>query len=84
MRIASALTDKSVLKGKQGIARYLRDGAVIIDTSSSSPFDTKETSRQLQEINSTLTLIDSPITQEYAFALAKGDATLMVSLYVGM
>jgi 3-hydroxyisobutyrate dehydrogenase len=56
----------------------LKDNAILIDTSSSSPFHTRETASLLHSINPSLTLIDSPITQAYAFALAKGDATLMV------
>ena len=69
---------RDVLLGKEGVAKSMKDGAVIVDTSSSSPFHTRETGRMLSELNSSLTLIDSPIAQEYAFALAKGDATLMV------
>lgn len=69
---------RDVLLGARGVAKVLKDKAVIIDTSSSSPFHTRETGQLLHEQNPTLTLIDSPITQEYAFALAKGDATLMV------
>lgn len=69
---------RDVLLGSNGIAKSLKDGAVVIDTSSSSPYHTQETGKLLAELNSTLTLIDSPVTQEYAFALAKGDATLMV------
>ncbi|KAK4545275.1 hypothetical protein LTR36_003455 [Oleoguttula mirabilis] len=69
---------RDVLLGPNGLATGLRNGAVIVDTSSSSPFHTQETGRLLRELNPTLTLIDSPVTQEYAFALAKGDATLMV------
>ncbi|EMC92081.1 hypothetical protein BAUCODRAFT_78700 [Baudoinia panamericana UAMH 10762] len=69
---------RDVLLGDGNLAKTLQDGAVIVDTSSSSPFHTRETGRLLHELNPSLTLIDSPITQEYAFALAKGDATLMV------
>ena len=69
---------RDVLLGENGIAKYLKSNAIIMDTSSSSPFHTQQTGELLHSLNSTLTLIDSPITQEYAFALAKGDATLMV------
>ena len=69
---------RDVLLGEKGVAKAMKDGAVIIDTSSASPYDTRETGRMLADINPNLTLIDSPVTQEYAFALAKGDATLMV------
>lgn len=72
---------REVLLGKDGhhgIANFMKDGAVIIDTSSSSPYQTRETGKLLREVNSKLVLVDSPVTQEYAFALAKGEATLMV------
>lgn len=69
---------RDVLLGEKGIAKHMKDGAVIIDTSSSSPYHTQETGRLLHELNPKINLIDAPITQEYAFALAKGEATLMV------
>ena len=69
---------RDVLSGEKGVARTMKDGAVIIDTSSSSPYHTQETGKLLADVNPNLSLIDSPVTQEYAFALAKGDATLMV------
>lgn len=69
---------RDVLLGEEGVARHMKEGAIIVDTSSASPFHTQETGRLLHQLNATLTLIDSPVTQEYAFALAKGDATLMV------
>lgn len=62
----------------QDLAPSLKNNAIIIDMSSSSPFQTRETGKILFKINATLTLIDSPVTQEYAFALGTGDATLMV------
>ncbi|KAK4556813.1 hypothetical protein LTR86_006384 [Recurvomyces mirabilis] len=67
-----------LLDSKMGLAKHLKDRAIIVDTSSSSPFHTRETAELLSRVNSTLTLIDSPITQAYQHALAKGDATLMV------
>lgn len=69
---------RDVLLGEKGVARMMKNGAVIVDTSSSSPFHTRETAKMLEAVNPNLTLVDSPITQEYAFALAKGEATLMV------
>ena len=69
---------RDVLLGEKGVAKNLKQGCVIIDTSSSSPFTTRTTGSLLQEKHPCLTLIDSPVTQAYAFALAKGDATLMV------
>lgn len=82
--------DVLLANGSNGLAKHLKDGAIVIDTSSSSPFHTRETGSLLAKINPTLTLIDAPITQAYAFALAKGDATLMVgcsnaaALYIAM
>ena len=69
---------RDVLLGEKGVAKTMKDGAVIIDTSSSSPYHTQETGNLLADLNPNITLVDSPVTQEYAFALAKGDATLMV------
>ncbi|KAK5166717.1 uncharacterized protein LTR77_008261 [Saxophila tyrrhenica] len=69
---------RDVLLGSSGVASAMKSGSVIIDTSSSSPFHTRETGKLLQKANPGVTLIDSPVTQEYAHALAKGDATLMV------
>lgn len=69
---------RDVLLGERGLAQTLKNGTIIVDTSSSSPFHTQETGRLIHELNPRLTLIDSPITQEYQHALAKGDATLMV------
>ena len=69
---------RDVLLGDNGVAKAMKHGAVIIDTSSSSPYHTQETGKLLADLNPKVTLIDSPVTQEYAFALAKGDATLMV------
>ncbi|KAK3705002.1 hypothetical protein LTR37_013519 [Vermiconidia calcicola] len=69
---------RDVLLGSNGVAKTMKNGAVIVDTSSSSPFHTRETGKMLEAVNQGLTLIDSPVTQEYAWALGKGDATLMV------
>jgi 3-hydroxyisobutyrate dehydrogenase-like beta-hydroxyacid dehydrogenase len=69
---------RDVLLGDSGVAKGLKEGSVVVDTSSASPFHTRETAAMLKDVNPGVTLIDSPVTQEYAFALAKGDATLMV------
>jgi 3-hydroxyisobutyrate dehydrogenase-like beta-hydroxyacid dehydrogenase len=69
---------RDVLIGEKGVAQAMKEGSVVVDTSSSSPFHTRETAELLRKVNAGVTLIDSPVTQEYAFALAKGDATLMV------
>jgi 3-hydroxyisobutyrate dehydrogenase-like beta-hydroxyacid dehydrogenase len=67
-----------VLLGDNGIASSLKDNTIIIDTSSSSPFDTRALGTALEDLNPTLTLIDSPITQEQLHAIGTGGATLML------
>lgn len=67
-----------LLDPETGIASHLKPNAIVVDTSSSSPFHTRETAVFMRAIEPSLTLIDAPVTQAYAFALAKGDATLMV------
>ena len=51
-------------------------GSVVIDTSSSSPFDTRELGAVLGKLG--IDLVDSPITQEYLHAIDTAGATLMV------
>lgn len=51
-------------------------GTIIIDTSSSSPFDTTALGKELSTHN--LQLVDSPITQTYMHATDFGESTLMV------
>src|SRR4051812_6472314 len=51
-------------------------GSAIIDTSSSSPFDTRELGTELSKL--TIDLVDSPITQERLHDIDNGGATLMV------
>lgn len=48
----------------------------MIDTSSSSPFDTRELGSELSKLS--IELVDSPITQERLHAIDTGGATLMV------
>jgi 3-hydroxyisobutyrate dehydrogenase-like beta-hydroxyacid dehydrogenase len=52
---------RDVLLGEQGIARRLRRGTVIVDTSSSDPQRTRELGAELAEMG--LTLLDSPVTR---------------------
>jgi len=54
-------------------------GSLIIDTSSSSPFDTRELGAELGKL--TIDLVDSPITQEYLHAIDTAGATLIVGSY---
>lgn len=67
---------REVLLGPQGIAASLKPGTIIIDTSSSSPFDTQALGKELAQHD--LTLVDSPITQTYMYATDAGESTFMV------
>lgn len=67
---------RDVLFGKANIASGLRPGTIIVDTSSSSPFDTQELGKELARHQ--LQLVDSPITQTYMYATDRGESTLMV------
>jgi 3-hydroxyisobutyrate dehydrogenase-like beta-hydroxyacid dehydrogenase len=67
---------REVLLGKSGIASALKPGTIIVDTSSSSPFDTQSLGKELASHQ--LHLIDSPITQTYMHATDDGRSTLMV------
>ncbi|KAH8807625.1 2-hydroxy-3-oxopropionate reductase [Xylogone sp. PMI_703] len=67
---------RDVLLGDDGIAKSLKPGTIIIDTSSSSPFDTRSLNKDLQTMS--LDLIDSPITQTHLGAINTGDATFMI------
>lgn len=65
-----------VLLGRHGIAPHLKPGSVVIDTSSSSPFDTRALGLELSRLR--VDLVDSPITQEQLHGIDRGAATLMV------
>lgn len=67
---------REVLFGNKGIAKGLKAGTIIVDTSSSSPFDTRALGKELAEHD--LQLIDAPITQTYMHATDAGESTLMV------
>ena len=67
---------RDVLLGKDNIASGLKPGTIIVDTSSSSPFDTQQLGKELAEHQ--LQLVDSPITQTYMHATDAGESTLMV------
>ncbi|KAK5457348.1 hypothetical protein LTS15_005129 [Exophiala xenobiotica] len=48
----------------EGIAKFLKHGTIIVDTSSSSPFDTRALGKELEQSEQgSLQLVDSPITQ---------------------
>lgn len=53
-----------------------RTGTIIVDTSSSSPYDTVQLGKELAAHQ--LELVDSPITQTYMHATDEGESTLMV------
>ena len=67
---------RDVLFGDKGIARALKSGTIVVDTSSSSPLDTKSLGKELARHD--LQLVDSPITQTYMHATDAGESTLMV------
>ncbi|KAF3762713.1 hypothetical protein M406DRAFT_72695 [Cryphonectria parasitica EP155] len=67
---------RDVLLGENGIARALGPDAVVIDTSSSSPFDTQSLGEDLTK--QSIALVDSPITQRELHAIDSGGATSMV------
>ncbi|KAH8789937.1 2-hydroxy-3-oxopropionate reductase [Hyaloscypha sp. PMI_1271] len=67
---------RDVLLGEAGIERHLRPGTVVVDMSSSSPFDTRSLNEELKAIG--LPLIDAPITQTHLHAIRTGDATFML------
>ncbi|CAN8105162.1 unnamed protein product [Discula destructiva] len=68
---------REVLLGDRGsIAGALKPGTIVVDTSSSSPFDTKSLGEALAHRH--LSLIDCPITQTYMHAADAGQSTAMV------
>ncbi|KAF2105261.1 2-hydroxy-3-oxopropionate reductase [Lophiotrema nucula] len=67
---------REVVLGENGIGPHLKPGSAIIDTSSSSPFDTRELGTELSKLS--IDLVDSPITQERLHDIDNGGATLMV------
>lgn len=67
---------REVVLGSNGIAQHLKKEAIVIDTSSSSPYDTRSLGADLKAQG--LVLIDSPVTQAHLHDTDTGDATLMV------
>ncbi|EXJ89780.1 hypothetical protein A1O3_02847 [Capronia epimyces CBS 606.96] len=67
---------REVVLGKDGIARGLKPGTIIVDTSSSSPFDTQSLGKDLHALG--FVLVDSPVTQAHLHDTDNGNATLMV------
>ncbi|KPI42260.1 2-hydroxy-3-oxopropionate [Cyphellophora attinorum] len=67
---------REVMLGSDGIAQGLKKDAIVIDTSSSSPYDTMSLGADLKVQG--LVLIDSPVTQAHLHDTDTGDATFMV------
>lgn len=67
---------REVVLGTDGIAAHLKKGTIVIDTSSSSPYDTRSLGKDLAAQG--LVLLDSPVTQAHLHDTDTGDATLMV------
>lgn len=53
-------------------------GSIIVDTSSSSPSDTRRLGRDLAALSPPVALVDAPITQRALHAIDTGGATFMV------
>jgi len=67
---------REVILGENGIAAGLRPGTIIVDTSSSSPFDTRSLGADVEAKG--FVLVDSPVTQAHLHDTDTGEATLMV------
>ncbi|KAI1612455.1 2-hydroxy-3-oxopropionate reductase [Exophiala viscosa] len=67
---------REVILGENGIAKGLKKGAIIVDTSSSSPYDTQSLGKDLAELG--FALVDAPVTQARLHDTDTGEATLMV------
>ncbi|KIX01129.1 uncharacterized protein Z518_10195 [Rhinocladiella mackenziei CBS 650.93] len=67
---------REVVLGEKGIAKGLKPGTIIVDTSSSSPFDTQTLGKDLEALG--FFLVDSPVTQAHLHDTDTGDATLML------
>lgn len=67
---------REVILGTSSIASHLKKDAIIIDTSSSSPYDTRALGKDLQSHG--IVLIDSPVTQAHLHDTDTGDVTFMV------
>jgi 3-hydroxyisobutyrate dehydrogenase-like beta-hydroxyacid dehydrogenase len=68
---------RDALLGDHGIAFNLRQGTIIVDTSSSDPYGTRELGRELADRG--LVLLDSPVTRPEAVGNNTRRITLMVA-----
>jgi len=55
---------RDALLGEDGIASRMRRGTIIVDTSSSDPYGTRELGRELDDLG--LVLLDAPVTRPEA------------------
>jgi 3-hydroxyisobutyrate dehydrogenase-like beta-hydroxyacid dehydrogenase len=67
---------RDALLGEDGIASRLRPGTIIVDTSSSDPYGTRELGGELADLG--LVLLDSPVTRPEA----AGDDTRRITFMV--
>ncbi|CAG9940204.1 unnamed protein product [Clonostachys rosea f. rosea IK726] len=67
---------RDILLGDKGIAPHLKPGAIVVDTSSSDPFGTKQLGKDLYQYK--IRLIDSPVTQVRMHGINDGEATFMI------
>jgi 3-hydroxyisobutyrate dehydrogenase-like beta-hydroxyacid dehydrogenase len=68
---------RDALLGEGGIASHLRPGTILIDTSSSDPYGTRELGRELADLG--LVLLDSPVTRPEAVEEDTRRITFMVA-----
>ncbi|MBV9802711.1 MAG: NAD(P)-dependent oxidoreductase [Solirubrobacterales bacterium] len=68
---------RDALLGNDGIASRLRQGTIIVDTSSSDPYGTRELGAELAGLG--LTLLDSPVTRPEAVGENTRRITFMVA-----
>jgi 3-hydroxyisobutyrate dehydrogenase len=68
---------RDALLGEDGIASRLRPGTIIVDTSSSDPYGTRELGGELADLG--LVLLDSPVTRPEAVGEDTRRITLMVA-----
>ena len=68
---------RDVLLGEDGIASRLRPETIIVDTSSSDPYGTRELGRELADLG--LVLLDSPVTRPEAVGEDTRRITFMIA-----
>ena len=68
---------RDALLGEDGIASRMRRGTIIVDTSSSDPYGTRELGRELDDLG--LVLLDAPVTRPEAVGADTRRITFMVA-----